>query len=92
MASDPEALSSPHKSLVPTYVRLLPVMSHSACDAEDQDRLRRRERASEWPLMPTVRGRTRPRWVSLRRSRLEHAAVEVAVVFRTPMAGTSTVA
>jgi hypothetical protein len=63
-----------------------------------RDRLRRQERASEWPLMPTVRWQDkaqvlrlrRSRWqdkaqvVSLRRSRLEHAAVEVAVVFRTP--------
>ena len=49
-----------------------------------RDRLRRQEGASEWPLMPTVRWQDKAQVVSLRRSRLEHAAVEVAVVFRTP--------
>jgi hypothetical protein len=72
-----------------------------------RDRLRRRERGPEWPLMSTVPWQDkaaqvlslrRSRWqdkaqvVSLRRSRLERAAVEVAVVFRPRTAGTSTVA
>jgi hypothetical protein len=48
------------------------------------DRLRRRERAPEWPLMPTVPWQDKGQVVSLRRSRLEHAAVEVAIVIRTP--------
>ena len=36
------------------------------------------------PLMATVRWQDKAQMVSLRRSRLQHAAVEVAVIFRIP--------
>ena len=98
MASDPEALSSATSRSCQRTCVCFPRCHTLRVTRRIKDRLRRRERASEWPLIPIVRWQDkaqvvslrRSRWqdkaqvVSLRRSRLEHAAVEVAVVFRTP--------